>query len=165
MKATESFADVRVNCSLASDQLESINTVLNEFQDVLTDLPGRTDLIQYEVHLTTKEPIRNRPYQIPYAVRSAVRPEIQNIIDMDIIEPSESPYASSIVVAKKSDGSKRICVDFRNSNKVTIFDPEPMPDPDEIMTKISNCFSRFFSKLDLCKGYWQIPMKEQDKDF
>lgn len=138
MKATESFADVKVNCSLASDQLESINTVLNEFQDVLTDLPGRTDLIQHEVHLTTKEPIRNRPYQIPYAVRSAVRAEIQNMIDMDIIEPSESPYASSIVVAKKSDGSKRICVDFRNLNKVTIFDPEPMPDPDEIMTKISN---------------------------
>lgn len=117
MKATESFADVKVNYSLASDQFESINTVLNEFQDVLTDLPGRTDLIQHEVHLTTKEPIRNRPYQIPYAVRSAVRAEIQNMIDMDIIEPSESPYASSIVVAKKSDGSKRICVDFRNLNK------------------------------------------------
>ncbi|XP_062616792.1 uncharacterized protein LOC134278492 [Saccostrea cucullata] len=162
MKATESFTDVKVNHSLSSDQLESINDVLHEFQEVLTDLPGRTNVIQHEVHLTTKEPIRNRPYQIPYAVRSAVREEIQHMIDMDIIEPSESPYASSIVVAKKSDGSQRICVDFRNLNKVTIFDPEPMPDPDEIMTKISN--SRFFSKLDLCKGYWQIPMREEDRD-
>ncbi|XP_062615055.1 uncharacterized protein LOC134276789 [Saccostrea cucullata] len=162
MKATESFKDVKVNHSLSSDQLENINDVLHEFQEVLTDLPGRTNVIQHEVHLTTKEPIRNRPYQIPYAVRSAVREEIQHMIDMDIIEPSESPYASSIVVAKKSDGSQRICVDFRNLNKVTIFDPEPMPDPDEIMTKISN--SRFFSKLDLCKGYWQIPMREEDRD-
>ncbi|XP_062601794.1 uncharacterized protein LOC134263457 [Saccostrea cucullata] len=117
MKATESFTDVKVNHSLSSDQLESINDVLHEFQEVLTDLPGRTNVIQHEVHLTTKEPIRNRPYQIPYAVRSAVREEIQHMIDMDIIEPSESPYASSIVVAKKSYGSQRICVDFRNLNK------------------------------------------------
>lgn len=84
------------------------------------------------------------------------------MIDMDIIEPSESPYASSIVVAKKSDGSNRICIDYRNLNKVTIFDAEPMPDLEEIMTKISQ--SRFFSKIDLCKGYWQIPMRPKDRD-
>lgn len=81
---------------------------------------------------------------------------------MDIIEPSESPYASSIVVAKKSDGSNRICIDYRNLNKVTIFDAEPMPDLEEIMTKISQ--SRFFSKIYLCKGYWQIPMRPKDRD-
>ena len=45
--------------------------------------------------------------------------------EIDIIEPSKSPYASSIVVAKKADGSNRICIDFRNLNKVTVFDAEP----------------------------------------
>ena len=119
-------------------------------------------MIQHEVQLTTNEPIRNRPYQIPYAIREAVRDEIQKMIDMDIIEPSESPYASSVVVAKKSDGNNRICIDFRKLNKVTVFDAEPMPDPEEMMAKISQ--SRYFSKIDLCKGYWQIPMRPQDRD-
>jgi hypothetical protein len=84
------------------------------------------------------------------------------MIDMDIIEPSESSYASSVVVAKKSDGSNQICIDFRKLNKVTVFDAEPMPDPEQMMAKISQ--SRYFSKIDLCKGYWQIAMRPQDRD-
>ena len=84
------------------------------------------------------------------------------MIDIDIIEPSESPYASSIVVAKKSDGTNRVCIDFRNLNKVTVFDPEPMPDPEEIYAKISS--SKYFTKLDLCKRYWQIRMKPEHRD-
>jgi hypothetical protein len=162
MEATESFIDVKVSATLSSDQQTCVNDLLREFQDVFTDLPGKTDVIHHEIHLTTDEPIRNRPYQIPYAVRGAVQEDIKAMIDMDVIEPSESPYASSIVVAKKADGSNRICVDFRKVNKVTVFDPEPMPDPNEIMVKIGN--SKFFSKIDLCKGYWQIPMRSQDRD-
>lgn len=84
------------------------------------------------------------------------------MIDMDIIEPSESPCASSIVVAKKSDGSNRICIEYSNLHKVTILDAEPMPDLEEIMTKISQ--SRFFSKIDLCKSCWQIPIRPKDRD-
>ena len=46
-------------------------------------------------------------------------------------------------------------IDFRKLNKVTVFDAEPMPDPEEIFAKIGQ--SKYFSKVDLCKGYWQIP--------
>lgn len=77
---------------------------------------------------------------------------MQNMINMDIIEPLESPYASSIIVAKKFY--------FCNLNKVTIlFYPEPMSDLDEIMTKISSI--RFFSKLDLCKGIGKFLWKNK----
>lgn len=145
IKATQSYKDARVNKLLNVDETELVLAILHDFKDVLTDLPGRTDIIHHED-----------------TVREAVRKEIQGMIDMDIIEPSESPYASSIVVAKKSDGSNRICIDYRNLNKVTIFDAEPIPDLEEIKTKISQ--SRFFSKIDLCKGYWQIPMRPTDRD-
>lgn len=145
IKATQSYKDARVNKLLNVDETELVLAILHDFKDVLTDLPARTDIIHHED-----------------TVREAVRKEIQGMIDMDIIEPSESPYASSIVVAKKSDGSNRICIDYRNLNKVTIFDAEPMPDLEEIKTKISQ--SRFFSKIDLCKGYWQIPMRPTDRD-
>lgn len=94
--------------------------MLHDFKNVLKDLPGGTDNIHHEFHLNTAYPIRNKPYQIPYAVREAVRKDIQGMIDMDIKEPPKSPYASSKVVAKTSDGSNRICIDYSNLNKVTI---------------------------------------------
>lgn len=125
IKATQSYKDVRVNKLLDVNKKELVLAILHDFKDVLTDIPGRTDIIHHEVNLNTSDPIRNKPYQMPYAVRKAVCQEIQGMIDMDIIEPSESPYVSSIVVAKKSDGSNRICINYRNLNKVTIFDAEP----------------------------------------
>lgn len=79
-----------------------------------------------------------------------------------VIEPSTAAYASPIVVVKKVDGSNRICVDFRKLNKVTIFDPEPMPQMQEIFAELSG--NQYFSKFDFCKGYWQVPMLEEDKD-
>ena len=160
--ATETHSDVHIGEHLSDQQQEEVRRLLSEFHDVLSDLPNRTHLAQHEIHLTTSDPIRNKPYQIPFALRNSVREEVKKMMEMDIIEPSESPYASSIVVAKKSDGSNRICIDFRKLNKVTVFDAEPMPDPEEIFAKIGQ--SKFFTKVDLCKGYWQIPMRDEDKD-
>ena len=74
------------------------------------------------------------------------------MIDVDVVEPWESSFASSIIVTKKSDGGNRICIDCRKLNKGTPSDAEPMPDPDELMTKINQ--SRFFSEIFLCKGSW-----------
>lgn len=162
LKATETVDDVKVNDGLSTEQKQEVRKLLDEFSDVLSDLPGRTDVVQHEINLTTEDPIRNKTYQVPYAMRDVVRNEIKQMLQMDIIEPSESSYASSIVIVKKPDGSNRLCLDFRNLNKVTVFDAEPMPDPEEIFAKIGQ--SCYFTKIDLCKGYWQIPMREQDKD-
>ena len=155
-EASETHKDVNIDKGLTEQQQEDVGKILTEFKDVLSDLPNLTHLAQHEIHLTTSDPIRNKPYQIPFALRESVRDEIKKMIEMEIIEPSESPYASSIVVAKKADGSKRICIDFRKLNKVTVFDAEPMPDPEEIFAKIGQ--SKYFTKVDLCKGYWQIPL-------
>ena len=65
-------------------------------------------------------------------MREAVDQELESMLANGVIEPSTAPYASRIVVVKKSDGSNRICIDFRKLNKVTVFDPEPMPQMREI---------------------------------
>lgn len=69
------------------------------------------------------------------------------MLSLDVIEQSHSPFASPIAIVKKPDGSNRSCVYFRRLNKITSFDAEPIPDQDEIFTKIGK--SKYFSKVDL----------------
>jgi len=89
--------------------------------------------------------------------------EIDNMLVMGIIEEFTAAYASPVVMVEKPDGTKRVCVDYRKLNCVTVFDPEPMPTKEKIFAKLSD--DRFFSKFDLSKGYWQVPVREQDRDF
>jgi len=84
------------------------------------------------------------------------------MLAMNVIEESSTAYASPVVMVKKLDGSTRVCVDYQKLNKVTIFDPEPMPTAEEIFAKLAG--DRFFSKFDLSKGYWQVPVREEDRD-
>jgi len=63
---------------------------------------------------------------------------------------------------KKPDGNTRVCIDYRKLNSVTIFDPEPMPTAEEIFAKLAG--DRFFSKFDLSKRYWQVPVHQEDRD-
>ena len=83
------------------------------------------------------------------------------MIDLDVIEPSVSPYSSSVVLVPKKDGSVRFCIDFRKVNKVTEFDAEPMPNMEEVIIKMSG--HKFFTKMDLSKGYWQVSLSERSK--
>merc|ERR1711893_285211 len=79
---------------------------------------------------------------------------------MGVIRESTSPYASPVVIVKKPDGSDRVCVDFRKINKVSVFDPEPMVTAQDQFAQLSN--SKYFTKLDFTKGYWQIPVAPED---
>ena len=82
------------------------------------------------------------------------------MLDLGIIRASASPYAFPIVIVKKKDGSNRICVDYRKLNKVTVADPELMKTPEDLFQRLGK--SNYFSKIDLSKGYWQIPVAEED---
>ena len=84
--------------------------------------------------------------------------EIQDMLDLGVSEPSISPYSSPIVLVPKKDGSVRFCIDFRKLNKVTEFDAEPMPNMEEIINRMSG--HKYFTKMDLSKGYWQVGLTE-----
>ena len=81
---------------------------------------------------------------------------------MGVIEPSSAAYALPVVMVKKPDGSTRVCIDYRKLNSVTVFDPEPMLTAEGIFAKLAG--DRYFSKFDLSKGYWQVPVHEEDRD-
>ena len=107
-------------------------------------------------------PIRQRPYRIPPALKKDLCDELQTMLKDGLIEESSSEWSSPIVVVKKKDGSNRICVDYRKLNGITKFDAYPMPRIDEMLDAIGN--AKYISTLDLAKGYWQIPMDQQDRE-
>ena len=160
-KKPESFRDVSILNTLTSEQRKEVETLMKQYPDVLSSLPGRTDQIQHDIKLLTSEPIRTKGYSIPYKTRSVMETEIQDMLDLGVIEPSISQNSSPIVLVPKKDGSVRFCIHFRKLNKVTEFDAEPMPNMEEIINRMSG--HKYFTKMDLSKGYWQVGLTERSK--
>ena len=93
-------------------------------------------------------------------MREELRNKVDTMLEMGVVRPSTSPYASPIVMVKKKDGSNRVCVDFRKLNKIAEVDPEPMTTAEDLFQRPSG--KKYLSKIDLTKGYWQIPVAPED---
>lgn len=81
--------------------------------------------------------------------------------NLGIIEKSESPYNSPVILVKKADGTNRLCIDFRRLNNILGADSEPMTRIDAVFAAVGE--KKHFSKLDFVKSYWQIPLTEDSK--
>ena len=162
LKGKETVTDVKISKDLSKEQERQVKELLEEFQDVLTDIPGEANLIEHRINLTSEQHVRTKQYPLPFAMTETVKEETKKMLDMGIVEPSTSPYLSPVILVKKSDQTVRFCIDFRNLNKITVYDAEPIPNPEEIFSKLAT--SKYFTKIDLSKGYWQIRLTEDSKE-
>ena len=158
----ETVSDVVLNPCFSPDQTRELQNLMNEFPTIFSSTPGRTSLLTHSIEVTSKEPIKRKPYPIPLSKLGVVKEEVYKMKELGIIEHSRSPYSSPLLLVRKSDSSYRPVIDFRRLNKITVFDAERMPNPEIIFAKIGQ--DKFLSKLDFCKGYWQIPIKIEDKE-
>ena len=95
-------------------------------------------------------------------MREELRNEVDSMLEVGVVRPSTSPYASPIVMVKKKDGSNRVCVAFRKLNKMTKVDSKPMMTAEDLFRRLSG--KKYLSKIDLTKGYCQsysCPRTEQ----
>jgi hypothetical protein len=83
------------------------------------------------------------------------------MIAKGVIEPSNSPWSSPIVLVTKKDGSTRFCVDYRKLNEVTVKDAYPIPRVDDCLDALAG--AKWFSTMDLCSRFWQVAMDPEDK--
>lgn len=107
--------------------------------------------------------VRKRAYRISHEKKTWLKQELQQMLNAGIIRPSTSPFASPITIVPKEDGSLRLCTDYRQINAQTELYPYPMPFVDDIINDTGGC--KWFSRIDLCKGYWQVPLQEESKKY
>ena len=109
---------------------------MQEFSETFSDKPGRTTLLNHDSKLTTDTPVRVKQYPLPFSMLETVGDEVRSMIDLGVLERSDSPYCSPVVIIKKKDNSNHFCLDFRVLNKITVFDAEPMPSMVQIFSKL-----------------------------
>ncbi len=146
---------------LTAEQRHQILECISE--QLFLDTPGRTNLVQHHIHLKDSKPIRQPIYRVPERLLQVMKQELELMQELEVIEPSFSEWNNSIVLVPKKDGSLRFCLDFRKLNSVSKFDPYPMHRVDELVEKLGK--AKFLTTLDLCKGYWQVPLSPDSKKF
>ncbi|CAD6199495.1 unnamed protein product [Caenorhabditis auriculariae] len=144
---------------------EKVKKLVSKFTDVFVqddkDLT-QTPVFTHDIELLDDRPIRQKTRHIPFGLRNEFRKTLDEMLSKGVAEPSSSPYASPVVLVKKKDGTIRVCIDYREINKVIKQDSYPLPKMDSIVQDLGG--NRFFSTLDLLAGYWQIPLTEKAKE-
>jgi len=141
--------------------------VLDRYPECFSDIPGHFDVIEHTITLTVTDdfkPKRLSAYRVSERLKPEVDRQIQEMLEIGIIRPSQSPMASPLVcVLKGKDGRDgvRLAVDYRYVNRFTRGDAFPLPDIASVFQRIGR--SRFISITDCKAGYWTIPLREEDK--
>lgn len=151
--------------NLEPGHMKEVKKLIEEYCDVFAiddSQMGRTNLVKHPINTGNADPIRQHPRRLPIAKRDDAERIIKDMHDQGIIEPSDSPWSSPVVLVKKKDGSTRFCVDYRRLNEVTKKDCYPIPRIDDTLDTLSG--SRWFSTLDLKSGYWQVELDAKDKE-
>ena len=124
---------------------------------------GRTSLVKHHIKLTDPVPFKEAYRRIPPQMYYEVEAHIQEMLDLGAIRPSNSPWASAIVLVRKKDGRLGFCIDLRRLNNRTVKDAYSLPKIESILDSLIG--AKIFSTLDLKAGYWQVGMAEECKAY
>jgi transposase InsO family protein/predicted aspartyl protease len=148
-----------------SHQRKRIEDMFLNFRDVF-DLDdgnkGRSKIVRHTIDTGDAKPIRQTPRRLPLAKREEAERILREMQGEGVVETSNSPWASPVVLVKKKDGSTRFCVDYRKLNDATRKDSYPLPRIDDTLDTLAG--SKIFSTLDLKSGYWQVELAPEDKE-
>ena len=122
---------------------------------------GHTPTVQHEIETNDARPVRYGPRRLALTCLRTELTCIEEMLEGGQIEPSDSPWASPMVLVTKKDGSTRFCINYRRLNSLTVKDAYPLPGIDDSLRLLGN--QRWFSTMDLASGYWQVAMSTDAK--
>ena len=123
---------------------------------------GYTSVATHEIDSGDNLPVKQPERRVPFSLRSKVRELTWKMLNQGVIQPSSSPWASSIVLVAKKDGSTRFCVDYRKLNMITKPDVFPLSRIDDSLDLLAG--TQFFSTLDLASWYWQVGTEANSRE-
>ncbi|KAL0549247.1 hypothetical protein IC582_013728 [Cucumis melo] len=142
----------------------SSEPVVRDYPDVFPEeLPGLPPHREVEFAIELEPgtvPISRAPYRMAPAELKELKVQLQEFLDKGFIRPSVSPWGAPVLFVKKKDGSMRLCIDYRELNKVTEKNRYPLPRIDDLFDQLQG--ATVFSKIDLRSGYHQLRIKEED---
>uniref|UniRef100_A0A8C5MF74 Gypsy retrotransposon integrase-like protein 1 n=1 Tax=Leptobrachium leishanense TaxID=445787 RepID=A0A8C5MF74_9ANUR len=154
--------EVYIAETLAPHQKQDVKELVSKNRDVFSPAPGKTHVITHDIVTEPGKKINLKPYRIPEARREAVSAEVKKMLEMGVIEVSQSEWNNPIVLVPKPNGEIRFCNDFCRLNEISKFDAYPMPRVDELIDRLGR--ARYLSTLDLTKDYWQVPLAAKARE-
>ncbi|GJS61513.1 putative reverse transcriptase domain-containing protein [Tanacetum coccineum] len=144
-------------------RLEDVPTV-RDFSEVFPeDLPGLppTRQVEFQIDLVPgAAPVARAPYRLAPSELQELSTQLQELSDKGFIRPSSSPWGAPVLFVKKKDGSFRMCIDYRELNKLTVKNRYPLPRIDDLFDQLQG--SSVYSKIDLRSGYHQLRVRDED---
>ncbi|UYV72815.1 K02A2.6-like [Cordylochernes scorpioides] len=138
--------------------------LLDNFSEVFGPIDKTTSRIitKHRINTGDAKPSKKMPYRVSPSERKVIQEEVDRMMEMGVVQPSESPWASPVVLVRKKDGSVRFCVDYRGLNKMTKKDVYPLPRVGDALDCLKG--ANIYSTIDLKAGYWQIGIDEADRE-
>ena len=118
---------------------------------------------EHKIHLTDDTPVYHRPRRLPEPIASEVERQCKELESMDIIEESNSPWSAPVVPLRQPDGRIRLCIDYRGLNAQTKADRSPIPCLTDSVYSLHG--KKYFTTLDLVRGYYQVPLSPESREF
>ena len=147
---------------LTEQQHQQLISLLGQCHEGFSTGPldlGCTQVIEHKIVLTDDKPVYKRPHRIEHHKRDELDKDINDMLAAGVIEPSNSPYNSPLVLLRKKSGELRIAVDSRGLNKITEPEQFPIPRLEDALDVLEG--NKYFSSLDMRSGYWQLPMAKE----
>ena len=143
-----------------------LDAVLEKYKEVFEESLGTFHKVEAKIKVVSDaQPRYFKPRPVPYALRDKIEKELERLQSQDIITPVDfSEWAAPIVPVQKSDGSVRICGDYKLTvNRVSLLDNYPIPSLEDLYSKLSG--GKFFTKLDLSHAYEQVCLEEGSQKY
>ena len=160
---TEVLADLDGYLSHLPDmERAALSDLLRSHVSLFPDDPSQTTLITHDIDVGDALPVKQHPYRVGPEKRALLQKEVAYMTEHGIAEPSFSAWSSPCILVPKPDGTHRFCTDYRKVNALTKVDSFPLPRMDDCVDRVGA--AKFVSKLDLLKGYWQVPLSDRARE-
>lgn len=156
---------IKVN-HLNFQQKNEIDILIEKYKTVFAkDKYDIGTVKEYEarIDLMVDKYCSKRPYRCTIEDKKEIEEQISKLLQKNLIEESYSPFAAPVTLAFKKEENKksRLCIDFRDLNKIVVPQAQPFPLIEELMIKTRNC--KYFSTLDINSAFWSIPLRVEDR--